>query len=198
MQHTRASGLRRQRRTSRFMDLKGGLGCSSWGRGAPLPDAAPGHWGPPSGLQTVFHLPHDGWCREGSEGASPKHRNKTMEEHLLQVIDSSIHFRYTQVWETGHAPYRERRKRQGFKNKDRHNVFNFLKQLDPMLQEARDWVVKTRKELTALSLIKTAHDRVPTVMLGGMLWKLGENKQKMPKLGLGKLYFREIFSLKRK
>lgn len=167
-----------------------------WKKG-PLAWCCP--WALGSALGPADCLPHDGWCREGSEGACPEHRNKTMEEHLLQVIDSSIHFRYTQAWETGHAPYRERRKRQGFKNKDRHNVFNFLKQLDPMLQEARDWVVKTRKELTtALSLIKTAHDRVPTVMLGGMLWKLGENKQKMPKLGLGKLYFREIFSLKRK
>ena len=45
--------------------------------------------------------------------------------------------------------------------------------------------------------------RVPTVMLGGMLFvsivgKLGENNQKMPKLGIGKLYFRGIVPLTRK
>ena len=45
--------------------------------------------------------------------------------------------------------------------------------------------------------------RVLTVMLGGMLFvssvgKLGENNQEMPKLGLGKLYFREIVPLTRK
>ena len=46
----------------------------------------------------------------GSEGASRKHRNKVREEPLLQVIDSSIHFRYTKAWETGRAPYREKEK----------------------------------------------------------------------------------------
>lgn len=165
-----------------------------WKRG-PLAWCCP--WAPGSTLGPADCLLHDGWCRKGSEGASPKHMNKTMEEHLLQVIDSSIHFRYTQAWETGHAPYRERRKRQGFKNKGRHNVFNFLKQLDPMLQEARDWVVKTRKELTtALSLIKTAHDRVPTVMLGGCFENL-EKTSKRAQTGSRKaLFYRDFFLLR--
>lgn len=154
MQHTRASGLRRQRRTVGLWIWRVVLDVLPVEEGSPclvLPHQAQALG---SALRPADCLLHDGWCREGSEGASPKHRHQVREEHLLQVIDLSIHFRYTQAWETGHAPYREKRKRQGFKNKDCHNVFNFLKQLEYMLQEARDWVIKTRKELTtALSWV---------------------------------------------
>lgn len=146
------------------MDLKGWSWMLFPGKKGPLPDAAPGHWGPPSGLQTVFHMMAD--VERGVTVPAPN----TGIRQWKSIFSASYWFVYTFQIHTSlgdrHAPYRERRKRQGFKNKDRHNVFNFLKQLDPMLQEARDLNVgNCSKNNNCVEFNKTAHDRVPTVML---------------------------------